>query len=77
MRKQRYTRNVGLVRVLTMIRLLDSPRTVAYLVRRFGVSLRTVWRDLRTIEHAGYRIHVDDPGPHRVCRYRVAKGRAR
>ena len=63
---------MALVRLLKMERQLRTrPVTVEQLMRRFGVSRRTVWRDLRVLEAAGAQVRQIPTGPNRPARYTI------
>lgn len=48
-------RGRALVRALTLIRLLDTRwYDIAELARALGVTTRTIWRDIRCLEQAGF-----------------------
>ena len=59
------TRNVGLVRVLTLLRLLQTKRrfTLNDLAERHRVTTRTVRRDLDVLQAVGYPVTNDKPAP--------------
>lgn len=50
------TRNVGLVRVLSLLRLFQAKGRYRpdALAARFGVSVHTIYSDLDTLQQAGY-----------------------
>lgn len=51
------TRNVGLTRVLTELRLLRRQSlTVRELANTLRVTRRTIWRDLQVLKRAGVRV---------------------
>jgi predicted DNA-binding transcriptional regulator YafY len=49
-KRDRRTRNVTLIRVLTLVRLLREPHTIPVLAEHLGVCTRTVRRDLELLE---------------------------
>jgi predicted DNA-binding transcriptional regulator YafY len=51
----------SLIRVLKLLRILARPRTVAFLARTLEVTPRTVWRDLRVLEEAGFDVLIHQP----------------
>ena len=66
MKRPPRVRNVGLVRVLSLLRLLEGRGrwTLYDLADRFTVCPRTVRRDLAALDAAGYAIaHESDGGP--------------
>lgn len=67
------TRNVGLVRVLRLLRILqeEGPRTVLGLAERLRVDKRTVWRDFRVLEEAGFQILYRRDKPSEPAAYYV------
>jgi predicted DNA-binding transcriptional regulator YafY len=56
MRKKRITRLISLITQLQTKRLLTAPE----LARKFSVSARTIYRDIRTLERAGVPIYVEE-----------------
>lgn len=73
-------RSAGLIRVLSLLRLLLDGRewTLLELAHRFDVTTRTIRRDFETLRAAGFLVEVrrgwdycDERG-----RWRLAKGRA-
>ncbi len=57
-------RNVGLVRVLSMLRLLQGyeRHTINALAERFSVTTRTIRRDLDVLQRVGYPIAHEERG---------------
>ncbi len=66
----RYPRNDALVRVLSILRLLEQRgrHTLDELATRFSVTTRTIRRDLKALEDVGYPI-----GHEERCDNAVAK----
>ena len=57
-----YPRNDGLMRVLTILRLLEARGRyrVDTLAEQFGVHVRTIRRDLEALQRVGYPITYED-----------------
>lgn len=57
-------RNVGLVRVLSLLRLLQAPNryTLAQLAAKFSVSTRTIRRDFDVLQRVGYPVAHEERG---------------
>jgi predicted DNA-binding transcriptional regulator YafY len=60
----RPSRNAGLVRVLSLLRVLEGRGryTLHDLADRFSVATRTIRRDFEALECAGYPIGHDERG---------------
>lgn len=50
------TRNVALVRVLRLMRMLRQPATIHELAEQLGVTTRTVRRDLELLNVVGVKV---------------------
>ena len=60
----RYPRNDALVRVLSLLRLLEQRgrHTLDDLALRFDVTTRTIRRDLKALEDVGYPLGHEERG---------------
>ena len=64
-------RNRGLVRTLGVERtLVVGSRSISAVATEFGVTTRTIRRDLAALEEAGFRLVVDDDRRWHVLRRR-------
>ena len=55
-------RHTTLLRVLRLVRLLRYPQTLEGLAEVFGVSTRTIRRDIDVLREAGFHIWRSDEG---------------